>query len=76
MDQDVGDPVQALTNVQLHFVRQLMGSADGHIGIYLKVQIDVIFEAGLAGETLLHAAYTRNTECRFPDLRDQARSGP
>ena len=67
MDNDVGDPIEVLANQEARSCREIVGVLYRHLWIDLKVEFDMVLQACLAGEDLLHAQHTFRTQCRVPN---------
>ena len=56
VNENVGNPVQAILQADASRLRgDLVRVHDGQVGVHFQVQIDVVLQAGLAGETFFDA---------------------
>jgi hypothetical protein len=70
VDQDVGDPVEAIANFAFDVPRDFVGVANAEIWVDFKMQVDVIPQSGFAGVAFLDRFGSRNAERDVANLGD------
>jgi hypothetical protein len=75
VDQDVGDPGQLLADAVPDTGSDLVRGSHADFRIHFEVQIDVVLEAGLAGEAFFYTRDIVNAERDLPVVRMEPSSG-
>ncbi len=75
MDEDVGDPVDVGTDGGADGAGNAMGLLDGELGVDFEVEVDVVLEAGFAGEAFLDAEGTGDLEGAVADFSEHGGGG-